>query len=192
MLAWYKSFTCIHYSYENEVKTSPATANVFFLHQANINAGLEMPAVRASWSVKLAGCVKLYFSALLTGWISCAVEKGMGQHEESLSPSKAKELLQNKWRIVPKFIITLVLVCMTSKRFDLGAQYDLYMCICVKELTGQQLPESLQQWGWHRWGDFQSPFPKGQTGHLHGRCRSDPDSSVQSGHRSQRSTWYHF
>lgn len=56
------------------------------------------------------------------------------------------------------------------------------------------LPGSLRRWGWHKWGDSRQPFPRVQTDHLRGRCRSAPGSSVQPRNtevKGQRQTQHH-
>lgn len=62
--------------------------------------------------------------------------------------------------------------------------WSLHRCIC-EAVKDWQLPVSLQLWGWRMWGGFLSLFLTGQRGHLHGRCRSDPDSSVQRGEKER-------
>lgn len=51
--------------------------NLSLLHQANMDACLAMPAVRARCASH-AGCAKLYLSILLTAWVSYTSKQGVG------------------------------------------------------------------------------------------------------------------
>lgn len=171
---------------QRNVRTPTTAADIFLLYRANA-AALAMPAVRASCPCWTRAAPSSTYLHCFTAWISCAAEQGMGQHEDCVSLSKSRRVpTVSEMRLKDGVTVYLhswsavqqALVYRTSNH-AFGGRCGLFRRLCEKEMNGLQLPGSLQRWGWHKWGDFQSPFPRGQTGHLHGRCRSDPDSSVR-------------
>lgn len=119
-------------------------------------------------------------------------------HDQCLSqlqlkpPRRNKQLNQHQTLehvAVPQFIVILgqLFTAALHVSAHIFIFYNPVRSLLVRQTLGQQLPGSRRQWGWHMWGGFQSLFPGGQTGCLRGRCRSEPDSSVQSGGRKTRS-----